>query len=270
MLRLQMSAGGAALIPDGADFPAIFPVDGFMSVVTLAPPPSRSMADRGAMADLAGLTWMPGGEEPEDTRAERMIRALDMLGAFAALVLALPLMILIAVLIRVTSPGPVLFAQKRVGRGGKTFACLKFRTMAIDADAQLQALLDRDPVARTEWQLTQKLRRDPRITPIGRFLRRASLDELPQVFNVLAGDMSLVGPRPIVPGERDRYGRHFASYCRVRPGVTGLWQVQRDTGTSYRHRIACDVAFARQRSVRLYLAILLKTVPSVLTGKGAW
>jgi exopolysaccharide production protein ExoY len=172
--------------------------------------------------------------------------------------------------VKLTSPGPVLFAHRRVGRHGRRFACLKFRTMAIDADAQLKALLDRDPAARAEWQRSQKLRRDPRVTSIGRFLRRTSLDELPQVFNVLIGDMSLVGPRPIVESEIPRYGRHFAIYCRVRPGVTGLWQVQRHAGTSYRRRVAFDVAFARARSLRLYLLILARTVPAVLTGRGAW
>jgi exopolysaccharide production protein ExoY len=199
-----------------------------------------------------------------------LIRAFDMLGALIVLAIAFPVMVLVALAVKATSRGPVLFAHRRVGRGGRRFACLKFRTMAVDADAQLKALLDRDPAARAEWQSCQKLRRDPRVTSIGRFLRRTSLDELPQVFNVLLGDMSLVGPRPIVESEIPRYGRHFAVYCRVRPGVTGLWQVQRHAGTSYRRRVAFDVAFARGRSLRLYLVILARTVPAVLSGKGAW
>jgi exopolysaccharide production protein ExoY len=199
-----------------------------------------------------------------------MIRMFDIVGALLALALALPVMVLVLGAVKLTSRGPVLFAHRRVGRHGKRFSCLKFRTMAIDADAQLAALLDRDPAARAEWQRSQKLRCDPRVTSVGRFLRRTSLDELPQVFNVLIGDMSLVGPRPIVESEIPRYGRHFAVYCRVRPGVTGLWQVQRHAGTSYRRRIAFDVAFARARSLRLYLLILARTVPAVLTGRGAW
>lgn len=199
-----------------------------------------------------------------------LIRALDIAGALFALALAFPVMVVVALAVRLTSAGPVLFAHQRVGRHGKRFACLKFRSMAVDADAQLKALLDRDPVARAEWQTSQKLRYDPRITSLGRFLRRTSLDELPQVFNVLLGDMSLVGPRPIVESEIPRYGRHFAVYCRVRPGVTGLWQVQRHAGTSYRRRVAFDVSFARARSLRLYLLILARTVPAVLSGKGAW
>jgi len=199
-----------------------------------------------------------------------LIRVFDILGALLVLALALPVIVLVLLAIKLTSRGPVLFAHRRVGRHGRRFACLKFRTMAVDADAQLKALLDRDPAARAEWRRSQKLRRDPRVTTVGRFLRRTSLDELPQVFNVLIGDMSLVGPRPIVESEIPRYGRHFALYCRVRPGVTGLWQVRRHTGTSYRRRVAFDVTFARARSLRLYLLILARTVPAVLTGRGAW
>ena len=199
-----------------------------------------------------------------------VIRAFDVAGALLVLILALPVMVLVALAVKLSGPGPVLFAHRRVGRNGRRFACLKFRTMAADADAQLRALLDRDPAARAEWQSCQKLRRDPRVTPIGRFLRRTSLDELPQVFNVLMGSMSLVGPRPIVESEIPRYGRHFAIYCQVRPGVTGLWQVQRRAETSYRRRVAFDVAFARARSLRLYLLILARTVPAVFAGKGAW
>lgn len=198
------------------------------------------------------------------------LRACDIAGSALALLLAAPLMALIALAVALTSPGPILFAHRRIGRDGQHFSCLKFRTMVTDADAQLNALLDCDPVARAEWQSSHKLRRDPRVTPIGRFLRRTSLDELPQLFNVLIGEMSLVGPRPIVEAEIARYGRHFALYCQVRPGVTGLWQVQRHAATSYRRRVAFDVAYARTRSVRLYLVILVRTVPAVLIGRGAW
>jgi exopolysaccharide production protein ExoY len=220
-----------------------------------------------APTDQAPIDPVSDDPLPHD---EALLRACDIVGACLALVLALPAMALIALAVRLTSPGPVLFAHRRVGRGGRRFDCLKFRTMMTDADAQLRALLDRDPAARAEWQRSQKLRRDPRVSPIGRFLRRTSLDELPQLFNVLSGEMSLVGPRPIVEAEIARYGRHFAIYCRVRPGVTGLWQVQRDGETTYRRRVAFDVAFARGRSLRLYFGILARTVPAVLIGRGAW
>ncbi len=198
------------------------------------------------------------------------IRLCDIAGAVLILLLALPIMAIVALAVKMTSPGPLLFAHRRVGRNGQRFACLKFRTMAVDADAQLKALLDTDPVARAEWLLSQKLRHDPRVTIIGKFLRRTSLDELPQLFCVVRGDMSLVGPRPIVESEIPRYGRHFAMYCRVRPGLTGLWQVQRDADTSYRRRVAFDIAYARGRSLRLYLMTLARTVPAVLQGRGAW
>jgi exopolysaccharide production protein ExoY len=239
-------------------------------------PGGRAFRARAAAASRAGAVQTVSRRYPANETVfgriadDGLIRGFDIVGALLVLAIAFPVMVLVALAVKLTSRGPVLFAHRRVGRHGSRFSCLKFRTMVTDADDQLKALLDRDPVARAEWQRSQKLRRDPRVTPIGRFLRRSSLDELPQVFNVLIGDMSLVGPRPIVESEIPRYGRHFAAYCRVRPGVTGLWQVQRHAGTSYRRRVAFDVSFARARSLRLYLLILARTVPAVLIGKGAW
>jgi len=174
------------------------------------------------------------------------------------------LMLAVALAIRLTSRGPVMFAHHRVGRGGRSFHCLKFRSMVIDADVRLAKLLERDPVARAEWARDHKLQRDPRITRVGRFLRRSSLDELPQLFNVLGGSMSLVGPRPIVRGEIARYGSHFADYCKVRPGITGLWQVNGRSNTTYRQRVAMDVIYVRRRSIVLNGLIIAKTVPAVM------
>ncbi len=198
-----------------------------------------------------------------------LIRGFDILGALILIALCFPLMVLVAIMVKLTSRGPVVFAHCRIGQHGRRFDCLKFRTMVVDADAQLRELLDRDTAARAEWRSTQKLRVDPRVTSDGRFLRRSSLDELPQLFNVLRGAMSLVGPRPIVETEIARYGRHFTAYCRMRPGVTGLWQVRRHADTSYRRRIAFDLIFAKARSTGLYLSILARTVPAVLKGTGA-
>ena len=226
---------------------------------TLRAVPSSPVRDRPAPAAPAGPHWH-----------DRVLRLADIAGALALMILTLPAIVLIALAIRLNGPGPVLFAQTRVGAGGRRFACLKFRTMVVDADVQLRLLLERDPAARAEWQRAQKLRHDPRVSAVGRILRRTSLDELPQLINVLTGDMSLVGPRPIVEAEIARYGRHFAAYCRVRPGLTGLWQVRRDADTSYRRRVAYDVAYARARSPGLYLAILARTLPVVLVGRGAW
>jgi len=200
----------------------------------------------------------------------RAIRSLDIAVALIALLIAMPLMIAIALAVRLSDGGPVLFGHRRLGEGGRPFRCLKFRSMITDADARLTALLENDADLREEWTRTQKLRVDPRITRVGNLLRRTSLDELPQLFNVLRGDMSLVGPRPIVENEVARYGRHFAAYCSVPPGVTGLWQVQREADTSYRRRVAFDLTYARSRSLMLNVRILLLTVPSVLRGRGAY
>ncbi|MEI6643559.1 MAG: sugar transferase [Novosphingobium sp.] len=202
-------------------------------------------------------------------RHARAIRVLDLLGAATALVLLAPVLLAVALAVKLLDPGPLLFAHVRLGQGGRAFRCLKFRSMTVDADARLAHLLETDPAARAEWQETQKLRSDPRITPLGRFLRRSCLDELPQLVNVLRGEMSLVGPRPIVAGEAARYGRHFPVYCSLKPGITGLWQVKRQDRTSYRRRVAFDLAYARSRSFALNLRILLLTVPSVLRGEGA-
>lgn len=225
---------------------------------------------------IMAAAWGPAPFRPDrqapQARAwlgERTIRAVDVAVALLALVMAFPVLLLIALVIRASGSGPVVFAHRRVGRGGRPFRCLKFRTMAVDADQRLKALLEADPVAREEWARTQKLRTDPRVTWYGGFLRRSSLDELPQLVNVLRGEMSLVGPRPIVESEIPRYGRHFAIYCSVKPGLTGLWQVQRSHDTSYRRRIAFDVAYARSRSVPLNLRIIALTVPTVLLGRGA-
>ena len=196
-------------------------------------------------------------------------RLVDIAIALLALVVLAPLLAAVALAVGLSSAGPVLFAHRRLGRGGRTFACLKFRTMVIDADARLHLLLANDPVARAQWQKDHKLRHDPRITCIGAFLRKSSLDELPQLFNVLAGSMSLVGPRPIVAGEVARYGNRFADYCKVRPGITGLWQVSGRSNTSYRQRVAMDVLYVRQRSLRLNGMIIAKTIPAVMLQRGS-
>jgi exopolysaccharide production protein ExoY len=192
-----------------------------------------------------------------------------MLAAALALLFA-PLMLVIGLLIYIEDGGPVFFVQKRVGRGGLLFPCVKFRSMRPTAEAELAALLDRDPAARLEWEQTQKLQSDPRVTRIGAALRRHSLDEIPQLFNVLIGQMELVGPRPIVPAEIKRYGRRFSAYCAVRPGLTGLWQVNGRSDTSYRRRVAIDVCYARNKSPALDLLILAATAPIVIFGRGSY
>jgi exopolysaccharide production protein ExoY len=199
-----------------------------------------------------------------------MVRVLDVLISLVVLVFMIPAMVVVALAIKLQDGGPVLFRQTRVGFGGRTFQCWKFRTMVVDAEQRLKALLDSSAAARLEWAADQKLRSDPRITWLGAFLRKSSLDELPQIINVLKGEMSLVGPRPIVLAEVERYGRWFRHYCAVRPGVTGLWQISGRNDVSYEKRVAFDVAFARTYSVGLYIRILFATVPAVLMRSGSY
>ena len=196
-------------------------------------------------------------------------RALDIIGAGVGLVLLAPFFLIVALMVRADG-GPAFFAHQRVGRGGKLFGCLKFRSMVIDSQARLEALLASDPAARAEWEATRKLKNDPRITPIGRFLRSTSLDELPQLINVLRGEMSLVGPRPVQEAEIDRYyGASAAHYMAVRPGITGLWQVSGRSETSYESRVALDVAYVSRPSLLADLSILLRTPVAVVSRRGA-
>jgi lipopolysaccharide/colanic/teichoic acid biosynthesis glycosyltransferase len=195
---------------------------------------------------------------------------MDVAIVLLALLFFLPLMLVIAAIVYATDPGPILFAHRRLGKGGRHFHCLKFRSMAVNAEALLAELLASNPAARAEWARDHKLKNDPRITAVGGFLRRSSLDELPQLFNVLRGEMSLVGPRPIVDAEVLRYGRYFAHYCSVRPGITGLWQVSGRNNVSYRRRVAFDVAYSRSRSALFDAKILAMTVPSVMLARGSY
>lgn len=197
-------------------------------------------------------------------------RILDVVLGLAALIFVLPLMLLTAAAIKVQDGGPVLFGHMRLGRGGGAFRCWKFRSMVVNAEERLAAVLARDPCARAEWEADQKLRRDPRITALGRFIRLTSIDELPQLLNVLRGEMSLVGPRPIVPDEVRRYGRWFRHYCAVRPGITGLWQVSGRNDVDYRRRVAMDVLLAKSVTPRRYLVILLATIPAVARRSGSY
>ena len=196
-------------------------------------------------------------------------RALDIVGAGLGLVVLAPFFLIVAMMVRADG-GPAFFAHQRVGRGGKLFGCLKFRSMVIDSQARLEDLLANDPAARAEWDATRKLKNDPRITRIGRFLRSSSLDELPQLINVLRGEMSLVGPRPVQEAEIDRYyGASAAHYMAVRPGITGLWQVSGRSETSYESRVALDVAYVSRPSLLADIAILLRTPVAVLSRRGA-
>jgi exopolysaccharide production protein ExoY len=195
-------------------------------------------------------------------------RVVDIIIATALLIALLPVLVFIAVFLKLAERGPVFFAHRRVGLGGKPFNCLKFRTMCVDADQRLVRVLAKDDALLREWVSTQKLHCDPRVTGFGQILRNTSLDELPQLINVLRGEMSLVGPRPIVEDEMRRYGRYAALYISVRPGLTGLWQVTRNGKTSYRRRVATDVLYVHSRTLSYDFKILLATIPAVLVGNG--
>lgn len=191
-------------------------------------------------------------------------RVLDLIVASAALVAAVPLMVFIAILIRATMGGPVLFRHQRIGFGGHQFGCLKFRTMVQSADSVLDTHLKANPEAAVEWATSQKLKHDPRITFLGQVLRKSSLDELPQLFNILRGEMSCVGPRPITHGELERYGSVADDYLKARPGLTGLWQVNGRSNVDYARRVMLDAQYLSTWSLRSDLVILGWTVATVI------
>ena len=182
----------------------------------------------------------------------------------------LPLIAVLAVLIKLTSRGPVFYAQKRIGKGMQAFWAWKFRTMRVDADQVLQDYLDSDPKLREEWERDHKLKNDPRVTLVGRLLRKTSLDELPQLWNILRGEMSLIGPRPIVTAEIPKYRESFELYTRVKPGITGLWQVSGRNNTTYDERVNLDTFYVLNWSPWLDLYILIRTIKVVLFREGAY
>ncbi len=195
---------------------------------------------------------------------------LDCFLTFVVGIVALPLLGVIMVAIKLDSPGPIFYGQYRLGRAARPFVAWKFRSMVVNADQVLADYLERHPDLRAEWERDHKLKRDPRVTRVGRFLRRTSLDELPQLWNVLRGDMSLVGPRPVVDEEIAHYADKFELYKRVPPGITGLWQVSGRSDVTYTERVNLDAYYVRNWSVWLDIYILLKTIWVVLVGDGAY
>jgi exopolysaccharide production protein ExoY len=208
-----------------------------------------------------GTTYALGGNRK---------RVFDFMVALLAVVLALPLFICIAMLVKLSGPGPIIYKHSRIGLGGRRFGCFKFRTMIVDAENALNVLLDVDPSARTEWERCQKLVVDPRITPLGRILRQTSFDELPQIVNVLRGDMSLVGPRPIVPSEMSRYGNRLDLYLSARPGLTGAWQISGRSDCGYDKRVELDTIYVCDWRFSTDLFILVRTVGAVAKQIGSY
>jgi exopolysaccharide production protein ExoY len=238
------------------------------------PPPllfaANDISDSEAALIVAAATaGQHQGQRPGAARKPAFAsRVLDVVVAATLCLVLLPVLAGITLYLKLLERGPLFFAHRRVGLDGKPFGCLKFRTMCVDADQRLAQLLATDPALRQEWTSTQKLLCDPRVTRFGNVLRNTSLDELPQLLNVLRGEMSLVGPRPIVEDELRRYGRFAAHYKSVRPGLTGLWQVTRNSRTTYRRRVATDVHYVRNRTLALDLKILFATIPAVLADNG--
>ncbi|MBO4313265.1 MAG: undecaprenyl-phosphate galactose phosphotransferase WbaP [Desulfovibrio sp.] len=220
--------------------------------------------------DLGNIVGLQLRQNLHDAWRICLKRAIDLFFCIAFMPLLLLIGAALGLLIVCDSPGPVLYRQWRVGRNGRRIGVYKFRTMVRNADAVLKEMLEMDPELAAEWERDQKLRCDPRVTRVGAFLRKTSLDELPQLINVVTGDMSLVGPRPVVEGERGKYGPVFDEYCRVRPGITGLWQVSGRNNTSYAERVAYDHYYINNWSVWMDIWILCRTVPVVLTGYGAY
>jgi len=227
-------------------------------------------------ATRAASSWQSIPEQHTDHQAERpraaVKRVLDILGCLSIILFISPVLLALVIGLWVSGDGPVFFSQKRIGRGGAAFSCLKFRTMCVNADRVLADLLERDPARKAEWIRMGKLADDPRVSKVGRVLRATSLDELPQLWNVLRGDMSLVGPRPVTSRELDgpytTYGGR-QDYLSVRPGITGLWQVSGRSNVSYENRVAMDMAYVRDGSMLKDARILLRTVSVVLRSDGA-
>jgi exopolysaccharide production protein ExoY len=256
-IRARPLSGGLSLVPLlGFDLAPVW-----ARVVGLGIDAARASAH--SLRKL-GYAWRARHDDIAHSVGGYPKRLLDITVALTVLILIFPLMLVVAVLIKLTTGGPVIFAHPRVGLNGTTFRCLKFRSMIVDGDEALERHLARNPAAAREWRESRKLKNDPRVTPFGRLLRKSSFDELPQLFNVLRGEMSCVGPRPIVAAELARYGSHVGSYLCTRPGITGMWQVNGRSMLSYRERVVLDRVYVRRWSIWLDVALLVRTIPAVL------
>jgi Undecaprenyl-phosphate galactose phosphotransferase WbaP len=222
-----------------------------------------------AARDYAGTLGVEIKYNLLDPWSRRAKRALDLVGSVIGGLLISPLFVALVVAIKLDSPGPAFYGHRRIGVEGNHFCCWKFRTMQFEAERLLENHLRVNPHLRAEWEANQKLRDDPRVTRVGRFLRKISLDELPQLWNVLRGEMSLTGPRPIVDAEVLKYGEQYELYRRIKPGLSGLWQVSGRSDTTYTERVALDSHYVRNWSVWLDLIILARTAKIVVLGRGA-
>jgi exopolysaccharide production protein ExoY len=204
------------------------------------------------------------------TLGGRRKRSFDIVFSIISIIALTPIMLLISLLILIFDGGPAIIRHERIGRGGASFSCLKFRTMIKNGEDILRAHLEENTIAQKEWEQTRKLTNDPRVTKIGKILRKTSLDELPQIFNILVGEMSFVGPRPIVYEEIKRYGSAFLDYRQTRPGLTGAWQISGRSDVTYDVRIELDRSYISNWSLWLDMKIILKTIPAVIRAKGVY
>ena len=230
--------------------------------------PTSNISARGMMEEQAVVLRVQNNLARKSNRI--MKRIFDIVATVCGGILILPIFAIVAVLIYLDSPGPIVFGHKRVGQGGKEFPCYKFRSMVPNAQEALEVYLKENPTAREEWERDFKLKDDPRVTRIGKFLRKTSLDELPQLWNVLVGDMSLVGPRPIVRDEIVKYGDYINDFYLVPPGITGVWQVSGRSDTTYEERVLMDSWYVHNWSVWIDIVYLLKTVLAVVKSKGVY
>jgi len=238
--------------------------------VDIVPRLFDSLGPRATIHTIAGFPLVNLPQASLDPSSLFVKRCFDVVGATAVMIVLLPLLLVIPLMIKLDSPGPVFYRQERIGRNGRRFKIFKFRTMRIDADAHLARLMATDPELRLEFEAKHKLSRDPRVTPIGSLLRRSSLDEVPQILNVLTGDMSLVGPRPIVEAEQHRYHDDLDRLIDLPPGMTGYWQISGRSNASYPERVRLDMAYVRNWSLGLDLLILAKTVRTLFSRQGAY
>lgn len=232
----------------------------------LVTPPSGSIAAGGAEI-VAYPSGVALSRRPVGGVSKRLF---DVSCTIAIMILAAPLLLILTLAALVSSKGPILYGHRRVGFRGQEFMCLKFRTMVVDGDKVLAEHLAANPAAAAEWAQNQKLRNDPRITPLGHFLRKTSLDELPQLINILRGEMSLIGPRPVVDEELARYGARRAAYLSARPGLSGLWQVSGRSATTYERRTELDEIYVNSWSLWGDMKIMLRTLPELLPSSRAF
>ncbi|KGD96350.1 sugar transferase [Rhizobium sp. YS-1r] len=222
---------------------------------------TRSAGSPFSSPDQADLAFPTGGLAK---------RTFDITAAALALILFSPIFLMIAALVKFSDNGPVFYGHRRIGHNGRSFRCLKFRTMAVNGDEVLRNYLNANPQAAEEWRATRKLKVDPRVTVVGTVLRKLSLDELPQLINIFRGEMSVVGPRPVVDEELNLYDSFAAYYLRTRPGLTGLWQISGRNDVSYETRIAFDTQYVQNWSLLGDFAIIAKTIPAVCLARGSY